>query len=127
MFKNLLLVAAGGAAGSCVRYLLSRWSAGIWLAFPQAGTMLVNLFGCLLIGILFGCAERAQLMNPAPMLLLVTGFCGGFTTFSTFAADAVGLAGRGQMLIALAYVAVSVAGGMALMFAGRLLALKALA
>lgn len=123
MLKNLLFVALGGAAGSCLRYLLSRWSVGLWAAFPQAGTMLVNLAGCLLIGILFGCAERAQLMNPALMLLLVTGFCGGFTTFSTFAADAVGLAARGQMLIALAYVAVSVAGGLALMLAGRAIAL----
>lgn len=88
--------------------------------------MLVNLAGCLFIGFLLGCGERAQLMNPALMLLLVTGFCGGFTTFSTFAADAVGLAGRGQMLRALGYVAISVAGGFALMLAGRLLALKAL-
>lgn len=126
MLKNLLLVAAGGATGCCVRYMLTRWSAGLWAAFPQAGTMLVNLAGCLLIGLLLGAAERAQLMNPALMLLLVTGFCGGFTTFSTFAADAVALAGRGQMLIALAYVAVSVAGGLALMIAGRFLALKAL-
>lgn len=123
MLKNLLFVALGGAAGSCLRYLLSRWSVDLWAAFPQAGTLVVNLAGCLLIGLLLGCAERAQLMNPALMLLLVTGFCGGFTTFSTFAADAVGLASRGQVLIALAYVAVSVAGGLALMLAGRAIAL----
>lgn len=123
MLKNLLMVAAGGAAGSCLRYLLSRWSVGQWAAFPQAGTLLVNLAGCLLIGLLLGWAERVHFLNPALMLLLVTGFCGGFTTFSTFAADAVGLASCGQMLIALAYVAVSVAGGLALMFAGRAIAL----
>lgn len=91
--------------------------------FPQLGTLAVNLLGCFLIGILLGAVERAQLLTPALALLLITGFCGGFTTFSTFAADAVTLAGR-EAWISLGYVALSVLGGMALMFAGRNLAVS---
>ena len=80
MIRNLLLVAFGGAVGSVGRYLVSKWLEG---GFPW-GTLTVNIVGCLLIGFLTGLVTKGTL-SPEMKLLLVTGFCGGFTTFSTFA------------------------------------------
>lgn len=119
MIRNLLFVAVGGALGSCARYLLCRLAASVWPA--PAGTLAVNLLGCLIIGLLLGAVERAQLLSPAMVLLLVSGFCGGLTTFSTFSADAGALMSSGRTIWAVAYVAVSVCGGIALTFAGRAL------
>lgn len=125
MLRNLLLVAAGGALGSCSRYLLVRLSALLWPSSPsQLGTLVVNLAGCLLIGCLLGAAERTRLLGQALSLLLITGFCGGLTTFSTFSADVVNIADRGRMAQAVAYAAFSIAGGIALTLAGRAAALR---
>ena len=80
MIRNILLVALGGAMGSVCRYLISKM---ITSAFPW-GTFSVNIIGSLLIGLLVGLSSR-ETISPEMKLLLVTGFCGGFTTFSTFA------------------------------------------
>ncbi|MBO4963699.1 MAG: CrcB family protein, partial [Prevotella sp.] len=80
MLGNILLVAAGGAVGSVCRYLLSSVHVA---SFPW-GTLTVNVLGSLLIGLLAGLSGRG-ILSPELKLLLVTGFCGGFTTFSTFA------------------------------------------
>lgn len=85
MTKHLLLVGLGGFIGSVARYLLSgvvtRW-------FPTAfpiGTFIVNVAGCLLIGIIYGMASRFGWITQEWKLFLATGICGGFTTFSAFA------------------------------------------
>jgi CrcB protein len=83
------------------------------------GTIAVNLAGCLLIGILSGLVERGGVISPTVALLLVTGFCGGFTTFSTFVNELTMLAGRSQWMAAAAMMAVSVVGGFALVGLGR--------
>ena len=95
----------GGAAGSIVRYMLSVWLLGghTLLGFP-AGTFTVNAAGSLLIGILLETTNSA-----AAGWLLIAGFCGGFTTFSTFSADAVRLLRAGDYGPATAYIALSVA------------------
>ena len=87
MNRELLDVGLGGAAGSIVRYALSVWLLGghTLLGFP-AGTFTVNAAGSLLIGMLLETTNSA-----AAGWLLIAGFCGGFTTFSTFSADAVRL------------------------------------
>lgn len=103
MFKNILLVALGGALGSVCRYLISRlWSGG----FPW-GTLTVNVLGSLFIGLLVGLAGKGTL-SPEMKLLLVTGFCGGFTTFSTFANESLGMMRAGDALVAALYVGGSV-------------------
>ena len=125
MFRNLLLVALGGALGSCSRYLIVRLSALLWPSAPsQLGTLVVNLAGCLLIGCLLGVAERTRLIGQALSLLLVTGFCGGLTTFSTFSADLVNIAGRGRPVQAVVYAMLSIAGGVGLTLIGRSVALR---
>lgn len=87
MIKNILLVLLGGGLGSAARYLLSYFfSKNEAMQFPWA-TFLANTIGCLFIGILFGYIQKNNLQNETLKLLLITGFCGGFTTFSTFSLE----------------------------------------
>ena len=105
MLRELMPVGFGGAAGSIVRYLLSGGilAGQTLLGFP-AGTFTVNAAGSLLIGILL----EASVSETLGWLLIV-GFCGGFTTFSTFSADTVRLLRAGCYNAAAIYVALSVA------------------
>jgi CrcB protein len=89
MVKNILLVGVGGMVGSVARYLISL---SIINAFPSAfpyGTFAVNVAGCLAIGAFFGLSERFDWLTPDLRLLITTGFCGGFTTFSAFAYESL--------------------------------------
>lgn len=82
MWKTLLCVGAGSFVGGMARYGLTRWvSAGNFTHLPL-GTMVVNVAGCLFIGLLYGWFERADVLSPEWRLFLTVGFCGGFTTFS---------------------------------------------
>lgn len=103
MLNNILLVALGGALGSVIRYLLSGWNTP---SFPL-GTFFVNILGSLLIGCLVGWVNKGVL-SPEMKLLLVTGFCGGFTTFSTFANESFGMMKMGDALLAALYVSASI-------------------
>lgn len=103
MGKSIVMVGLGGAAGSILRYLsfllISRFAETI---FPVA-TFSVNFLGSFLIGLLIGFFEKHTLANGDMKLLLVTGFCGGFTTFSTFALDNINLLQSGHVSTALSY------------------------
>lgn len=106
--NQILLVAAGGAVGSVCRYLV-----GVGLlrlagsAFPW-GTLAVNLVGSFGIGVLAELIVARFGASPEMRLLLITGFLGGFTTFSAFALDAVSLFERGAAVSSLVYVGASV-------------------
>ena len=82
--KQALLVFVGGGFGSVARYFVGKWLNNIENAIPY-GTMLSNVLGSLLIGIILGYLSKTSNMSESQSLLLATGFCGGFTTFSTFA------------------------------------------
>jgi len=82
--KQALLVFIGGGVGSVARYLLGKWLNNLETAIPY-GTMLSNVLGSLLIGIVLGYLAKTNTVSETSTLLLATGFCGGFTTFSTFA------------------------------------------
>ena len=82
--KQLLLVFIGGGFGSVLRYMIGKYMNNPESGIPY-GTFVVNILGSLLIGIILGMAAKNDALNQNQTLLLATGFCGGFTTFSTFA------------------------------------------
>jgi len=82
--KNLLLVFVGGGFGSVLRYIIGKYFYATQHGFPY-GTFVVNILGSLLIGIIIGLAAKHNSISQSQTLLLATGFCGGFTTFSSFA------------------------------------------
>ncbi|CAL2102135.1 putative fluoride ion transporter CrcB [Tenacibaculum sp. 190130A14a] len=82
--KQLLLVFLGGGLGSVCRYILGKSLNSSTSGIPY-GTFLANVLGSLLIGLILGLAAKSQTLNQNQTLLLATGFCGGFTTFSSFA------------------------------------------
>jgi CrcB protein len=96
MIKAILLVGFGGAVGSVMRYLLSVLGANYFKGTFPIATFITNFLGCLIIGLLIGYFGKNTELNPQLKLLLITGFCGGFTTFSTFAAENVQLLENGN-------------------------------
>ena len=102
-----LLIALGGAAGSLLRYAVGRVVQGMSASGFPVGTLFVNVSGCFIIGILVRQFMNMQL-SPELRALLIVGFCGGFTTFSTFSADTIGLIEGGEYARASGYVVLSV-------------------
>ena len=82
--KQALMVFVGGGFGSVARYFLGRWLNNMETAIPY-GTMLSNVLGSFLVGFILGYLAKSTNISETQSLLLATGFCGGFTTFSTFA------------------------------------------
>ena len=117
MIKSLLLVGAGGALGSIVRYAVSMLFAHFAISGHWA-TLLVNVVGSLMIGF------AIPLLSNGAHLFAVVGFCGGFTTFSTFSSQALQLFQAGGRLAAAAYVAVSVVVSVLMVLLGMYLAGK---
>jgi fluoride exporter len=114
---NLLLVMTGGAAGAGARHLAGRWTLHAFGPGYPGGTLAVNVTGGLLMGLLVGTLARTGGSEGARLLLGV-GVLGGFTTFSAFSLDAVQMIERGALLAAVGYVAASVIGAIAALFAG---------
>jgi len=111
-FKQIFIVAIGGAIGSVLRYKLGGFAlhhTQSW-NFPVS-TFSINLAGCFAIGILAALVEHHDLFSPSVRLLLFTGLLGGFTTFSAFGYESVFLLRRGLASIAAGYVILSVVGG----------------
>ncbi|KIL51174.1 fluoride efflux transporter FluC [Jeotgalibacillus campisalis] len=122
MFKNILAVAAGGALGTLCRYFLNTQTLTFWHS-STIGTVLENLSGSLLLGLVTGFLVHRQTKEWVK-LGLGTGFCGGFTTMSTLASDTLFLSPAHSMAPSVLYVAISLFGGIALAFAGILLGEK---
>ncbi|MBA6412305.1 fluoride efflux transporter CrcB [Parahaliea sp. F7430] len=104
--KYLLFIALGGAAGSTARYLVSTWVHSLWEGRWPIGTLLVNLLGSFAIGLIFVLIERQQIHSDWRGVLMV-GFLGAFTTFSTFSLEAVTLIEAGEYANALGYMLAS--------------------
>jgi CrcB protein len=82
--KQLILVFIGGGIGSVLRFIIGKWLNSTSDGIPY-GTFAANILGSLLIGVILGLAAKQESLSPSQTLFLATGFCGGFTTFSTFA------------------------------------------
>ncbi|HWR99768.1 MAG TPA: fluoride efflux transporter CrcB [Prolixibacteraceae bacterium] len=121
MLKTLFLIGSGSFLGGVARYLTSRVVQNSFAsAFPY-GTMAVNLLGCLLIGLIFGVSERTNLINDEWRIFLTVGFCGGFTTFSTFANENMTLLRDGNFFYFALYTGLSVFLGLVAVFFGNAL------
>jgi len=121
MIKTLLLVGSGGFLGSVSRFMASRFMQN---NFPSAfpfGTFFVNIAGCFLIGLIYGFSEKSSLLTPGWKMFLAVGFCGGFTTFSTFANENLALLRDGEFFNFLLYTGGSVFLGIAATLIGVLL------
>ena len=115
--RNIIAVGAGSFIGGIARYLVSLAMKGISKGFPWA-TLLVNLLGCLIIGLLWGLLSRNASESTSWGLFLTVGLCGGFTTFSTFSKEALTMLQTGQIWGFASYIALSILAGIALVALG---------
>jgi CrcB protein len=118
-YLQIFLVGLGGSLGAIGRFKLGglvMHHAVVW-RFPL-GTYVVNVLGCLVVGIISGLIERHDLFSPDTRLFLITGILGGFTTFSAFGLETVFLFRRGEIAIAIAYMGLSLVCGVASVWLG---------
>ena len=115
--KSFLLVFLGGGLGSGLRYLVAIAMNQNSKVLPF-GTFTVNMLGCLLIGLILGYAQKENTLTSNQTLLLATGFCGGFTTFSAFANENLELIKNGEIFNFTIYITLSVLVGVIAVFSG---------
>jgi CrcB protein len=123
MIKSLLLVGIGGGLGSILRYSISLFVQRYYNDHFPVATLVVNFIGCLLIGVLIALLGRSVAMQSEIKLLLITGFCGGFTTFSAFASENIQLFQSGQINTAMVYILLSVVLCLLAVWCGMLVAI----
>ena len=117
MWKSILAVALGAALGALLRWLLGAKLNSVFPTIPP-GTLVANLFGAYVIGLGIAFFATFSSISPEWRLLVVTGFCGGLTTFSTFSAEVTLLLQQGRLVWALGAVAAHVLGSVLMTFAG---------
>ena len=116
--EKWLLVMLGGSLGAASRYAVSLLTARLFGPQFPYGTMVVNLAGCFLIGLLFALADRSRLLTPDVRLLLITGYLGALTTFSTFSLETVNAGRAGLTLQSLTNILINNLGGLSLTWLG---------
>lgn len=117
MLKSILAISLGAALGALLRWFLGLKLNSLFPTIPP-GTVAANLIGGYIIGLAIAYFALATTIAPEWRLLIITGFCGGLTTFSTFSAEVVTLLQQGRWLMALSAVLVHVAGSLGATFAG---------
>ena len=117
MWKSILAVALGAALGALLRWLLGAKLNSVFPTIPP-GTLVANLFGAYVIGLGIAFFATFSSISPEWRLLVITGFCGGLTTFSTFSAELTLLLQQGRLVWAFGAVAAHVVGSVLMTFAG---------
>lgn len=120
--KTIFYIALGGGLGSVLRYLTTVvMNKYVQASFPYA-TFVTNIVGCLLIGLFFGYLEKQNTVSQDLKFFLITGLCGGYTTFSTFSNENIQLLQNNQLLIAFLYISLSVFLGLMATWTGLIIA-----
>lgn len=119
MLKSLLVIAVGASLGAWLRWLLGMKLNALFPSIPP-GTVVANMFGGYIIGLAIAFLAASPTLTPEWRLLIITGFCGGLTTFSTFSAETVALIQEGRLLWALGSISLHVVGSLAMTAAGLL-------
>ncbi|MFY8098086.1 MAG: fluoride efflux transporter CrcB [Flavobacterium sp.] len=118
MSKNIILVLLGGGIGSVIRYLISYFFNKYQTTFFPWPTFIANSLGCFLIGLFFAYTLKNNVQSETLKLLLITGFCGGFTTFSTFSLENLQLIQNQNYTLAITYTISSLLIGTIAVFLG---------
>jgi fluoride exporter len=121
MIRTLLIVGTGGFIGTVLRYLVQVYAEKLMNSTFPLGTLLVNVAGSFLIGIIYAFAEKGNLMNSEWRIFLAVGICGGFTTFSTFAMDNLNLMKDNSLLQLMLYAGGSLFLGIMAVYLGIIL------
>ena len=116
-----ILLGSAGFLGTICRYYLQQLSLRYFPVVFPFGTLVVNVLGCFLIGVIYGIAEKSNIISHEWRLYLATGFCGGFTTFSAFTYEGISLIKGGEIAQFILYTVLSVSLGLLATFAGILL------
>lgn len=117
MWKPILAISLGAALGALLRWILGTKLNSLFPTLPP-GTLAANMIGGYIIGVAVAYFAQAPNIAPEWRLLIITGFCGGLTTFSTFSAEVVTLLQRDQLIWAMVAIAVHVTGSLAMTLAG---------
>ena len=117
MWKSIVAIGIGASLGALLRWRLAVWLNELFPAIPP-GTVAANLIGAYIIGLAMGFFATTPAVAPEWRLLVITGFCGGLTTFSTFSAELVSLLQRGRALAVCGAIAAHLGGSVAMTFAG---------
>jgi fluoride exporter len=121
MIKVLLYIGSGSFVGGVARFLTSRYIQNTVISAFPFGTFIVNLLGCFLIGMFYGMSERGNFLSVETRMFLTVGFCGGFTTFSTFSGENVAMLRDGNILFVALYTSGSVFLGILATYLGNVI------
>ncbi len=119
--QSLLIVFLGGGLGSVVRFSLGKWINSLHSHHFPWGTLVVNVVACFALGLIIGLADHKQIISPSARLFWAVGFCGGFSTFSTFSNDTLILLQNGFTVSSFLYITVSLFLCVAATYGGLLL------
>ena len=121
MIRLILLIGTGGFLGTVSRFLTSRYFTTYFPSSFPYGTFTVNVIGCFIIGLIYGISEKGNFLSMEWRMFLTVGFCGGFTTFSAFAAENMAMLRESEFFMFFLYTGSSILLGLLATFAGIML------